>query len=280
MKNLLLILFLYLLPLQTMAGGDDSFGTRNGGNSQASEFFDIGVQILDRLNFRKEIPLSTGKIFVVKPVVELFKKTTIVVSDKQLHLDGSLVDAINYPDVNRIEFYGESWDRQSKQQKHQLVLHEILGLARVADTQYKISQQLMNLAYIGINWDLGYRPACKEKRTLPPQQSDTLINAILEKPARTKLTKPVSMGDFECRTGINLQGFDFFFCNFTPKLSEQSFERVIETLEEIGIARHSVLERDKLIYPVFGLNCTPNPKNGLTQCSLQAYWDTGCSKHN
>ncbi|WP_413574719.1 hypothetical protein ACLVWU_10860 [Bdellovibrio sp. HCB290] len=279
MKKLVLVILL-IFPLQLFAGGDDSFGTRNGGNTQASEFYDLGVEVLENLNLRDSIQLSTGEDLFPQQLINLFKKTKLMVSNEPLELEGSTVEAINYPDINRIEFDGQAWAKKPKSLKYRLVIHEILGLARIQDPQYMMSSEVFKIASIGINWDMGYRPACRETRSLSTQHSAKLIRAILGTEIRSDIRARTSIPAFECRTGINLQGLDYFMCSLTPKLPQETNMKIIEILNDIGIAKYTRLENNPTVYDVGGITCTPDLQTKVTQCQILAYWNKGCQTGN
>ncbi|WP_413584354.1 hypothetical protein [Bdellovibrio sp. HCB274] len=275
MKNLILALLL-ILPLHVFAGGDDSFGTRNGGNGQAAEFYDMGIEMVERLNLREVIQLSTGQTVFTQSLVDLFQKTKLVVSDKPLSLNGSLVDAINYPDINRIDLDGASWSNKPRSQKYRLVMHEILGLARIPDPQYKISNELVHTASVGIDWDMGYRPNCLETRNVSPALSAELLGTILGNENRSTIKNNIAISAFECRTGINLQGFDYHLCVLKPKPAENTAKKVIDVLDKIGIAKYTRIASTALVYEVQSVSCSPNVRTRAPQCQIEAYWNRDC----
>lgn len=83
------------------------------------------------------------------PAAELraaLTRAKITVVDKLEALDGSDLDAINDPATGEIKFSIPKWQGRSRPEKTQLGIHELMGLAGIADPGYKVSNKLMGYA--------------------------------------------------------------------------------------------------------------------------------------
>ena len=72
-------------------------------------------------------------------------ETASVVSVEKTVRDGNEVDAINYPDLKKIEIHRSRWNEYGKNLRRKLpiVLHEYLGLMRLGDASYQISSEYL-----------------------------------------------------------------------------------------------------------------------------------------
>ncbi|WP_413574732.1 hypothetical protein ACLVWU_10925 [Bdellovibrio sp. HCB290] len=281
MKSLFLslsILFTASLSL-AIVGGDESSGTRNGGNTIASDFYERGVTLLNQLKPRSPVSLEDRDI-EVSPLIALFQKTKLVVSDVNLYLDGSLVDAINYPKLNKIEISSLTWKTLNSQDKNQLVIHEILGVAGLPDPLYRNSQELLEVARVGINWERGYRPPCNGPRALNKEQSAQLYSALHS--IYTISSKGIMINYMRCMSGKNVLGEPYKRCedSRTEALGGlQNTIRLINAFEFAGVAKYI----DRLMGPtefhtIFGLSCTVNSSTKIPNCTLNSYWKSNCPK--
>ncbi len=126
MKKIFFIL-LTLLPLRIFATTTSSSGTRNGGNMSVAAFYQMAQNLLQAL--APQSPLRVGgktvDIKILQSNLDILKVDS---SPQALILRGQSVDAINYPNEKRIEFYETRWQTMDDAQRAQLVLHELLGV--------------------------------------------------------------------------------------------------------------------------------------------------------
>jgi hypothetical protein len=258
-----------------LVGGDESAGTRGGGNMVASEFYDTGIEILKALEPRSPAT-ANGKLIDAAVLNGMFQETILSVSDKNLYLNGSLVDAINEPAKNRIQISGPSWVKLNKDKRYRLVAHEILGLARIPDVQYKTSQELLNIAYVGINWDLGYRPACSGLRFLSNEKSQRVFTAIRAFFNYKSGLNNFSVPSFTCVHSVNLQGFEYSHCDLDSGTyrADVLHENLMNALEFAGVAKYTTGPNgQKEVYSTDGVACSAGSQ---IRCSIKAYWNSGC----
>ncbi|WP_413288665.1 hypothetical protein [Bdellovibrio sp. HCB337] len=114
----------------------------NGGDGVCAEFLSVFDELVVELS---ETLLSEYE----KSVLQSVKQKRMIVDLKsvpELSLDGVPKDAINFPGLEkpRIEISQSSWARLSKNQKAQLVLHEMLPIAGYNDQNYILSSSFVN----------------------------------------------------------------------------------------------------------------------------------------
>lgn len=256
--------------------GDNSSGTRGGGNIIASEFFDTGLDILKLLEPRTPT-VANGQLVDVHVLNTIFQETTLSISEENLYLNGSIVDAINYPKKNRIQINGLTWKTLSRDNRYRLVMHEILGLAGTPDVQYKTSLELLNIAYVGINWDRGYRPACHGLKFLNTEKSIKIKNATLAYLNLNPNTPNFSMPSFTCTRGTNLQGLEYTNCDLDGKKMRSQFlhEALVKALEFSGVAKYTTGSGVIETYDISGISCSATSASQV-RCGITAYWNSDC----
>lgn len=116
----------------------------NGGDFVAIEFVKTARQVVSVL---KQKQLSR---FLTEAVdqIEMHLNSTHVTSVRVLQLNGKDVDAINYPDENKITVSQVGWyfvKQQEVSARITLVLHEYLGVSRFSDKDYHVSLKLTEL---------------------------------------------------------------------------------------------------------------------------------------
>jgi hypothetical protein len=118
-----------LFTQQAQAGNE----VGNGGDRYAQEFTAIARSIVNELkaNPNEQIQNLAG-------LEEAVEDATIRTKDT-VRLGGEEVDAVNFPQRKRIELSRSRWKDYNLEQKRQLVMHEILGLAGEDDQHYQIS---------------------------------------------------------------------------------------------------------------------------------------------
>ncbi|MEK2690842.1 hypothetical protein [Bdellovibrio sp. GT3] len=139
MKSVFLCLVLFL----TCGFIDDtSFGTRGGGSGVRSEIRRLGNEIFTVLLPDRTITVQ-GQNIDLAPLQSIFNDALFEVKS-DLRIGNGTVDAINYPRQNVIEINRDTWIFLELNVKRQLILHELLGLARINDSDYRVSEALLS----------------------------------------------------------------------------------------------------------------------------------------
>ncbi len=142
MKALFKILTLCVLTLTF--SGETKAGIRdvgNGGDAVALEFIQMANIVL------KEIEIDAYKLFpefTTRDLREAIVSTKVVSKQKTILL-GVEKDAINYPSKKLIEVSRSRWSRDSKLSYTtlSLVFHEYLGIMRINDEDFSVSNRLL-----------------------------------------------------------------------------------------------------------------------------------------
>lgn len=139
MRSILIIfpLIYYFVPslfAQVHVGG--------GGDTYAIQFIDVARTAHDELKKRG------SSLIRLELLLNTINTAAVESTDKNLYLNGSLKDAINYPTQQKIIFNRKAWKDAANQRTRLLfVLHEYLGLMGVNDSRYDISSEaLKNIA--------------------------------------------------------------------------------------------------------------------------------------
>jgi hypothetical protein len=88
-------------------------------------------------------------VIAINDLVKALDRAAIVPSSEQLYdRDGLPVDLVNDPDKFEIHVYVTPWNSPTSTlpQKWKLGIHEVLGLLRIPDPSFRISEKLRNLA--------------------------------------------------------------------------------------------------------------------------------------
>lgn len=275
MRAFLAILFFSLLSLQCLAGGNSgggSFGTRGGGNGTLAMFYDTGRKILNIL--AAQSPVQAGQYSIdIKKLQKMFDSTTVKVIPRDLVLNGSSVDAINYPRMNMIHLNGMTFDNLPLDRKRQLVIHEILGLARIPDPGYRVSEYLLKKAgLISLDKDR-YVSTCYERREVHNQSAKDLVQLITGTPyatfAQTVLSGKISCGFFES------QGYYSCLVESGNKLYPKDYRMVLPVLQGMLIAPQ-FFGNDAYFYEATDVVCYFDEHIGGPACSVSALWNYGC----
>lgn len=123
------------------SGGGNSIG--NGGDSIASEFTSFAHR---GVKAGKVSNLNSKQAALIEVIDEAIANT-IVETKSILFLGNREVDAINYPDLHKIEVNRKNWPTvRSEGLRVQImfVFHEYLGVAGYDDSDYSISTDLAN----------------------------------------------------------------------------------------------------------------------------------------
>jgi hypothetical protein len=133
-----MVLFQFM-PTNAIAGNESG-----GGDGYAAEFVltaKTALELAKKLDPSDLLPVNidtlTGAI-----------ANTSVHSEEKLVFEGNEVDAINYPDKKLIKISRVRWtDLRTESQtfpRFYLVIHEYLGIMGIDDSQYSVSQRLIN----------------------------------------------------------------------------------------------------------------------------------------
>ncbi len=110
----------------------------NGGDVVASQFGKIAhVTITKAITGR--FPKKNRQIITDLKAAVL---ATRISTEEVLHLDSYEVDAINYPEENRIVVSRSRWKELRRSEKELLVIHEYLWLAGYDDSSYQLSLEI------------------------------------------------------------------------------------------------------------------------------------------
>jgi hypothetical protein len=121
-------------------------GGRGGGNLLAAEFSDVATETFSlAARAQEEINLD-GKIIRFENLQKIVEAMKVTVSEAPLFLEGKSVDAINDPSLQEITFYAERWRGFNLDDRRRLVVHEVLGLARIHDLSYQSSEAILKLS--------------------------------------------------------------------------------------------------------------------------------------
>ena len=136
-KSVFVTMFLVLASVAHAKGG----GTAgNGGDAYALEFTTLARIIAESLA-NQHIKLADVDAAKFSEQIEKTK----VVSLEQTILNDTEVDAINYPQENKIEISRSRWKEYKGDQRKKLglILHEMLGVMNVNDDHYQISSKYL-----------------------------------------------------------------------------------------------------------------------------------------
>jgi hypothetical protein len=123
-------------------GGGSNNGNEGsgGGSGSAAEFSDIGYKAVKVLGTIPKFPVKGGDFEAA------VKSTHVEFVDQVLHdPNGLVVDALNYPDQKLIRVNLQRWLALAKSpaDKYQLVVHEYLGILRIDDSGYRVSNLVL-----------------------------------------------------------------------------------------------------------------------------------------
>lgn len=132
--------FKYLLPalllVTQVQGGAEGTG---GGNTAVAEFYQVARAVA--VNVRYESDTLYG--ISGADLISFIGKIKVEASKGALYLDGKKVDATNTPKEMLIVLDTKAWEALSTIRKVLLVIHELLGLLKKYDADYKLSTQIL-----------------------------------------------------------------------------------------------------------------------------------------
>lgn len=153
--NKIIIWIVGVFFLQNVFAGN-SVG--NGGDFVAIEFVKTAQKVVSLLKTKK----MSRELAEAVAQIDLHVGTTYVTSIRVLQLNGKDVDAINYPDENKITVSQIGWyfiKQQEVTSRITLVLHEYLGVSGISDKEYQISLKLAEL----ISSQIKFEPTAKDR---------------------------------------------------------------------------------------------------------------------
>lgn len=113
----------------------------SGGDAYAAEFKDIGRTVVRRLKAKNIHEVRTVSVASFEETLERVKVNT---TEAVLKKGNDSVDALNFPDDVRIELSLVHWATSLDfYAKRRLVIHEILGLMRKADSGYELTTEIL-----------------------------------------------------------------------------------------------------------------------------------------
>lgn len=143
-------------PNEYLAYGTESGG--GGGSFDKQIFLKPLVFALERLSSQEEYVFNTkdspSKRIVVKisELVSTLDKAKIISTEEQLYdRNGDKVDLYNDPNLNEIYYNTKKWSAKTEAEQVQMGLHEILGLLKMPDPYYSISNHLADFALANLN---------------------------------------------------------------------------------------------------------------------------------
>jgi len=139
MKTLLTLTALVLLATPSLQAFE---GTRGGGNMEVAAFYLKAELMLNSL--LPQSPLNIADTTLdIQALIEKLDAVKVESVTTPLMINGALVDAVNYPDQNLIQFNYKRWLKMSKIEQGHLVIHELLGVARIPDPNYQVSMAVI-----------------------------------------------------------------------------------------------------------------------------------------
>jgi hypothetical protein len=272
MKNFLMTLSLVFCTPNLWANTSTS-GTRGGGNMEVAAFYAKAQGILNSLLTQSPLVLADTKLDI-QGLINKLAAVKVEAVQKQLKIGQAAVDAINYPDRNLIQFNKDRWLKLSGAEQAQLVIHELLGVSRIADPNYKLSSAV--ITYIGSdsgydNRGLGGGEPCEETRPFSGDKAKHLVRALaIAKVKNFKLPK------LNCRVATEeVVGADEPSVMCDPVGDDLATAQVLaDALEFIGIWGEGGMSH--ISYGAENIGCTADAENDIYKCSLKAYWDWSC----
>lgn len=281
-----LLVFTFGAFSSNWASAGSSSGTRGGGNMNAAEFYEIGDSLLEALNAELEVRVESQTISIAS-LKRLFAQTHVQPVAKSLKIDSVSVDAINYPDINRIELSEPRWTKRSREQKIHLVAHELLGLARITDSGYRVSQGLVNAAFRTTTLDASQfsdEKTCAERREIVDERARSLISTLVYADVRPKAERGseiYEMRSLVCRIadGVFDDGIARGECSSKSGLLASPFS-LITVMQTLGLYGEPGMSH--VYYAIDDLRCEVKIGSGAERptykCQIRSNWSFGCGQ--
>lgn len=124
----------------TASRASDGGWISGGGDGVAAEFVSMGYRIQEYLALINKEDGSPLQKQVSEVQFKRAVETTRVETKDRLELNGERKDAINYPELQRVEVARDGWWGLSEPNKLALVFHEYLGILKMDDSNYRITR--------------------------------------------------------------------------------------------------------------------------------------------
>jgi len=281
MKKWILIIALWTSNFAFASGS--SSGTRGGGNMEVAAFYKTGDAVLAALLPLSPVAVASQKLNI--PALQnIFKNTKLFARSKTLHLNGAVVDAINDPVNNTIEFSQKRWKELDNEYRVQLVIHEILGLARIPDVGYLVSLGAIQVIGTGTDFNAGGLSSdniCEETRSLTGFKAKSFFRSLLVAgfSSTGDIKKSLKIPQLSCRILSDDSIADdqpSVSCNPVATSLAQA-QIVVEALEYIGVWPDSGMSH--MMYDAQDISCEINSDLQSYKCQIHAYWNWGCPVH-
>ncbi len=139
-----LVTLVMLYSVSSIAAGGGA-GNTGGGNTDAIQFRNLArTSLMQVIRVSKEAAIVSAANKILEKVNS--DDVNVVMVPQKLYYLGGEVDALNYPEENRIEVNEDRINRKLYVERLQLSIHEFAGLAKVPDSNNVISSQLSNPA--------------------------------------------------------------------------------------------------------------------------------------
>ena len=137
--GVLLLIFLSTTAPADESGDGGATGVGGGGNATVAEFY---LYIRSFNAIAQKHPQEISGLISVEKLAVIAAAASVDARPTPLLLNGNKVDAINYPEQNKIQVDDTTWIGRSIHDKYQIVVHELLGLMHVADPGFHTSQMI------------------------------------------------------------------------------------------------------------------------------------------
>lgn len=134
-----LMVLLTIISAQSFAGG--SSGSRGGGDANALEFYNTARKIVGRI--QQECQIESVKNASMKTLADTISAVDVIMTEDPLYIDTRRVDAINYPDLMKIEVNRLFWISANPITRQTITIHEYLGILRIDDRGYRLSTEII-----------------------------------------------------------------------------------------------------------------------------------------
>lgn len=171
-RGLRSVLVLIALTMVTGFVSPSMAGTRDagGGSTPVAEFYAMARVFQDSLTPETADPIDLAELDRIVRDLQV----EMVTDDLRLE-DFTDVEAINYPSQVLVRFEKVAWIQKDLRQRYRLVIHELLGLLRLNDTDYKLSSHFAELTEEKALKELQKDPAAFVIRGEDPSRSFIVV---------------------------------------------------------------------------------------------------------
>ena len=139
-------IFLTALAVQASPATPSGPGTSGGGDTVVAEFIYLADQLISALKSVGKIEIRGAEFNVEilnEQLQDLIQRDGISTTSTQPILNGQPKDLINDWAARTILIYRVAWESADLRRKQLIIIHELLGLARIQDEFYQTSRPLM-----------------------------------------------------------------------------------------------------------------------------------------